>query len=85
MTRVGIQRLARFDVDAEVVEAVDGERRAERDREQDHREGPDQVEEARDEPVGPAAEVAADQREHDGENVQINAEPIPILSELLPP
>src|SRR5438067_1341411 len=47
------------------MEAVDLKRRTERDREQEHRERPDQVEETRDDPVDPAAVVAGEQCEHD--------------------
>ena len=53
------------DADPEVVEAVDRERAAERDREQQHREGPDQIERPRDDPVHPAPVEAGKQREQD--------------------
>ena len=66
--QIGIQRLAAGDVDRPVVEAVDRERRAERDPEQDDRERPDQVEEARDDPVDDPAEVAGEQREDHRQN-----------------
>ena len=63
MTAIGIQRLPARDVDGPVVEAVERERGTERDPEQDDREGPDQVEDPRDDPVGSAAEVAREQGE----------------------
>ena len=68
MTSVGIQRLPDVDVDAEVMEAVDRERGSERDCQEQHREGPDQVKESRDDPVGPAAVVTREQCEQDSED-----------------
>jgi hypothetical protein len=56
------------DVDGPVVEAVDREGGTERDPEQDDREGPDQVEEPRDDPVASAAEIGGEQSEDDGQD-----------------
>src|SRR5262249_56496831 len=61
------QEAAGVDGDAEVVEAVDRERRTEGDGEQQYRERPDQVEEAGDDPARLAAEVPGEQREGDRE------------------
>ena len=73
MTEIGIQRLPAGmlivrpgkiqKLDDRVVEAVDVEGGTERDPKQDDREGPDQVEEPRDDPVGSAAEIGGEQRE----------------------
>src|SRR4051812_19627241 len=54
--------------DDRVVEAIDRKCGTERDPEQDDREGPDQVEEPRDDPVRSAAEVGGEQREDDGQD-----------------
>ena len=53
---------AALDVDAEVMKAVDRERRAERDAEQHDRERVEEIEEARDHEVDPAAEVPGGER-----------------------
>ena len=85
MTSVGIQRLSPSRLMPKWWKPLIASADAERDREQDHRERPDDVEEARDHPVGPAAVVAGEQREDHGDETQIIAEPMPTFSELSPP
>src|SRR5437870_1871687 len=66
------------------MEAVDRERRPERDREQEDREGPDVVEEARDEPVEPATVVAREQGEDERQGGADDRRPDPDLQGVEP-
>ena len=63
MMSVGIHSEPRSIVDRPDVQAAERERHAERDAEQQDRERPQDVEAARDDRVGPAAEVAGEQAE----------------------
>src|SRR5207249_132441 len=61
------QKASALDIDPEVMEAVDRQRGAERDREEQDGEGPDQVEEAGDDPVDPTAVIPGEEREDERE------------------
>ena len=67
MIRIGIQQRAARDLDRPDLQPADGERDAERDPQQHHRDRPEHVERPRDHRVDPAPVVAGEQGEEDGE------------------